>query len=132
MSWRLKPQRPTGAPFRSKSTHAAKFQSTGLPGNASTMALHIGCASVPTFALAMTVQRSSPSAESPYLPTNPAIWSEGSSSLPNSSLGHSTTSSVAYVSRSAAMARYDLSVSPHSLATFTNSTGFPAKLAKST
>ena len=30
------------------------------------------------------------------------------------------------------MARYDLSVSPHSLATFTNSTGFPAKLENST
>ena len=30
------------------------------------------------------------------------------------------------------MARYDLSVSPHSLATFTKSTGFPAKLEKST
>ena len=53
--------------------------------------------------------------------------SEGSSSLPNSSLGHSTTSSIAYFSRSAAMARYDLSVSPHSLATLMNSTGFPAK-----
>ena len=85
----------------------------------------------PTFALAMTVQRASPSADNPYLPTNPAIWSEGNSSLPNSSLGQSTTS-TGYFARSAAMARYDLSVSPHSLATFTKSTGFPAKLEKST
>ena len=30
------------------------------------------------------------------------------------------------------MARYDLSVSPHSEATFTNSTDFPEKLEKST
>ena len=51
--------------------------------------------------------------------------------MPNSSLGHSTTS-TGYFARSAAMARYDLSVSPHSLATFTKSTGFPAKLEKST